>query len=149
MSLFPIASMSVNPISDFNRIFNTLTDVSRPSYRVSTTPADSMTGQPCANVLEDTNGYSIELAVPGFSRGDFNIKVNEDVITVSMSSEDGPEYIARLKTREFDYASFTRSWSLPEGAIINEINARYESGILMISIPTEISAVRTVQIEVQ
>ena len=92
---------------------------------------------PRANVLSEDSGYTIELAAPGFSRGDFDIEVNDDVLTISVSSEDNKEYTNKLTRREFVYSSFSRSWSLPKGTFVERIEAEYQAGILNVSIPME------------
>ena len=89
------------------------------------------------------------MAVPGFSRGDFNINVEDNTLTISVSTEDGPEYLDNLKRREFSYSSFTRSWTLPEGSSIENIAADYEAGILKVAIPAESINQTSRQIEVR
>lgn len=151
MSLFPITRMSIlNPISDFDHIFDTLMDSNyRLSPRTYTNVTEPVSTVPRANILEEKNGFAIELAAPGFSRGDFSIEVNESTLTVSVSSEDGPEYAEKLKSREYSYTSFTRSWNLPENVSVNMIDARYEAGILIVNIPVEMKTAKKLQIEVQ
>ena len=151
MSLFPITRMSIfNPVSDFDRLFDTFLDETYPARRDSIGRSDvAMATIPRANVLEEKNGYSIELAAPGFSRGDFNIEVNDNMLTVSVSSEDTPEYASALKRREYSYTSFTRSWNLPETVSVNMIDATYSAGILTVNIPMEAKSAKKLQIEVK
>jgi HSP20 family protein len=89
------------------------------------------------------------MAVPGFSRGDFNIVIEDNALTISVSTEDGAEYLSNLKRREFSYSSFTRSWTLPEGSSIENIVADYEAGILKVAIPAESANLISRQIEVR
>ena len=42
---------------------------------------------PKVNIIEDDNGYKIELAVPGFEKNDFNIEIDDDVISISLEKE--------------------------------------------------------------
>ena len=42
---------------------------------------------PKVNVIEDDNGYKIELAVPGFEKNDFNIEIDDDVLSISLEKE--------------------------------------------------------------
>lgn len=156
MNLFPVTRMSIlNPVSEFDRVFDALLDgkyVTRASTAAGSPNAyDDMRTPtiPRANILESKGGYSIEMAVPGFSRGDFNISVDDNVLTVSVSSEDTPEYTDALKRQEFNYASFERSWTLPDGVSAGGIDAEYNSGILSLSIPVESKSARKLQIEVK
>ena len=156
MSLFPVTRMSIlNPVSEFDRVFDALlnaTTATRASTVAGSTSAYNdmrMPTIPRANILENKEGYSIELAVPGFSRGDFNISVDDNVLTVSVNSEDTSEYTNALKRQEFSYTSFERSWTLPEGVSAGGIDAQYNSGILSLSVPVETKSARKLQIEVK
>ena len=156
MSLFPVTRMSIlNPVSEFDRVFDALlnaTTATRASTVAGSTSAYNdmrMPTIPRANILESKEGYSIELAVPGFSRGDFNISVDDNVLTVSVNSEDTSEYTDALKRQEFSYTSFERSWTLPEGVSAGGIDAQYNSGILSLSVPVETKSARKLQIEVK
>ena len=132
MSLFPMTRMS-DPFSDLDRMF----DLFMSDGLATRNLTKNLAKVPRANVINTENGYAIELAAPGFSRGDFNIDVNDNVLTVSVTCEDGPEYVKNLRSREFSYESFSRSWSLSKGVMIDGIEAHYEAGILSVSIPAE------------
>jgi len=90
---------------------------------------------PRANVLKTSEGYSIELAAPGFSRDEFEIEADNGVLTVKVGTSDTKVYNENLTSQEYSFASFTRSWSLPKEAAVEGIGARYDAGILYISIP--------------
>ena len=89
---------------------------------------------PSANVSKDDKGYQISLAAPGLSRGDFNIEISDNVLTVS--SENNVKEKNPINT-EFSYNKFSRSWSLPEAANIENVTADYNAGILNVNIPVE------------
>lgn len=92
---------------------------------------------PRANVSKTDRGYNIRLAAPGLARNDFDISIDNNVLTVKTKIEtevDAEGY------KEFDYASFERSWSLPKNAMVDRIEANYEAGILSLDIPYEDAA---------
>ena len=89
---------------------------------------------PKVNVIEDDNGYKIELAVPGFEKKDFNIEIDDDVLSISLDKEIDTKTTTYNK-REFNFGSFKRAFNLPESANSGKISAEYRSGILMIEIP--------------
>ena len=89
---------------------------------------------PKVNVIEDHNGYKIELAVPGFEKNDFNIEIDDDVLSISLDKEIDTKTTTYNK-REFNFGSFKRAFNLPESANSCKISAEYRSGILMIEIP--------------
>ncbi len=92
---------------------------------------------PRANTIKTENGYSIEMAAPGFSRDEFELDIDRNTLTVSVNTEDTADYEKNVTVREYKFQSFTRSWSLPETANIDSIEARYEAGILYIDVPVE------------
>ena len=132
MSLFPTVRIS-DPFPELDRVFDLFISDTAPTRN----PTKNQSMHPRANVLSEDSGYTIELAAPGFSRGDFDIEVNDDVLTISVSSEDNKEYTNKLTRREFVYSSFSRSWSLPKGTFVERIEAEYQAGILNVSIPME------------
>ena len=88
---------------------------------------------PKVNIIEDDNGYKIELAVPGFEKNDFNIEVDDDVLSISLEKEMNAT--TTYNKREFNFGSFKRSFNLPESANSAKISANYKSGILNILVP--------------
>ena len=92
---------------------------------------------PRANTIKTEKGYSIEMAAPGFSRDEFELNIDNNTLTVLVNTEDTADYDKNVTVREYKFQSFTRSWTLPEAANIDGIEARYEAGILYIDVPVE------------
>lgn len=92
---------------------------------------------PSVNIKENVEGYQVEVAIPGFDKKDFNLELNNDVLTVSSEKkmENETKEDERFTKREFSYQSFSRSFSLPDTADGDKISATYENGILCIGIP--------------
>lgn len=94
---------------------------------------------PAVNVREHEDGFEVEVAAPGFNKKDFHVEVENDLLTISSVKETKDEEskdTGRYTRREFGYTSFKRSFALPENTVNTEkIKARYEEGILHISIP--------------
>ncbi len=97
------------------------------------------TSVPAVNVKEHEDGFDIEVAAPGFNKKDFNIEVNNDLLTISSTKEtknEEKDSKGRYTRREFGYTSFKRTFTLPDKTVNSEkIKANYEDGILYISIP--------------
>lgn len=91
---------------------------------------------PRANVIKQAEGFTIELAAPGFSRDEFDIGVDNGVLSIHVGASDSAEYTDQLTSQEFAYASFTRSWTLPKDVAAEAISARYDAGILYVTVPT-------------
>jgi HSP20 family protein len=97
-------------------------------------PASSMR-MPAVNVSENDAGYLIEMAVPGFAKGDFDIELKDGILTVSsQKSSEEQEEEKNYSMREYRYSSFSRSFSVPDNVDAESIKARYEDGILKIDL---------------
>ena len=96
------------------------------------------TSVPAVNILENETGFELELAAPGMKKEDFNIEVDKNVLTISNEQESErteEDKDKKYSRREFYYASFRRSFNLPETVNSDEIKAAYNDGILRIAIP--------------
>lgn len=89
---------------------------------------------PPANVLKEENKYILSIALPGVSKKDVNINIEKNKLTIKSNVEENTETKYRL--REFNYAKFERVFTLSDDADIDNISAKFEKGILSITIPT-------------
>ena len=90
---------------------------------------------PSVNIKEEDTQYIIELAVPGMKKEDFDIDIDNNIISISTNKEEENKVVKENYTkREFCYSEFRRAFTLPEGADVEKISAEYKDGILTISI---------------
>ncbi len=106
---------------------------------------------PAANVVESKEEFVIELAAPGMKKKDFNVKIENDVITIESKREEKEvKEEMNFTRREFNYSSFSRSFTLPESIDNEKIDARYEDGVLRIHLPkkeeAKVKALREIKI---
>lgn len=99
--------------------------------------SSSQTTLPSVNIKDLNDAFEVEVAAPGMNREDFKITLNGNVLTISSSKEDKDEERTETFTRrEFSYKSFQRSFELAKEVIDDEnIEARYENGVLRLTIP--------------
>ncbi|MFC2107418.1 Hsp20/alpha crystallin family protein [Bacteroidota bacterium] len=92
---------------------------------------------PSVNIKENNEAFEVEVAAPGFEKGDFNIELNNDVLTISSEKQDENETNdeEQFTKREFSYQSFSRSFTLPVTVESGKITAKYKNGILRVQIP--------------
>jgi len=91
---------------------------------------------PAVNIAENKNHFEVSVAAPGLKKDDFNIDVDDSMLTISCEKEEKKEEKEDRYTRkEYNYTSFTRSFSLPEEVIKDKIEATYEAGVLRIMLP--------------
>jgi HSP20 family protein len=72
------------------------------------------------------------LAAPGMKKDDFSIDVEGNLLTISAEREEKDE---RHTRRKFNYTTFSRSFTLPEGVVKDRIDASYENGLLKLMLP--------------
>jgi len=87
---------------------------------------------PAANIREYEDKFVLELAAPGKSKKDFNVELDNDVLTVSAEKVDKKEDKddVNFTRKEYSYESFTRSFTIPESVDSSKIKANYQNGIL-------------------
>jgi HSP20 family protein len=91
---------------------------------------------PAVNVVEKNNEYEIELAAPGLDKKDFNITLENGVLTIACEKEEEKEEKDKSYTRqEYSYTNFERSFTLPENVKSDKLDARYENGVLRLVLP--------------
>lgn len=101
-----------------------------------TLPARIGFNVPSANITESEKEYLIELAAPGLSKKDFKVEMDNDVLTISAEKkEEKKEGNGGYSRREYSYNSFSRSFTLPENCKSDKIDAKYEDGVLKLTLP--------------
>ena len=90
---------------------------------------------PPVNITENKEGYQVDLQVPGLSKEDFKINLENKVLTISAekAAETKDENQKQLR-REFSFRSFKRSFTLNEQVDAEKIQAKYENGILKLQL---------------
>lgn len=90
---------------------------------------------PAVNISETEDNYHVELAAPGLKKEDFKLSLERNILNVSVEKQqENAEDNRTFNKREYSYSSFMRSFTLPEAADCNNINASYTDGILRIDI---------------
>ena len=91
---------------------------------------------PAVNITENKDEFKVSLAVPGMKKDDFNIDVNANLLTISCEKEEKKEdKEAKFTRKEYNYTSFSRTFTIPDYVNKEKIDARYEDGVLKLSLP--------------
>ncbi|WP_435412816.1 Hsp20/alpha crystallin family protein [Psychroserpens mesophilus] len=91
---------------------------------------------PAVNIKENADEYILELAIPGMKKSDFNIDLDNKVLSISSEVEtENEENNDNYTRREFGYSSFKRTFTLPDTIESDHVKATYEDGILCITLP--------------
>jgi HSP20 family protein len=94
---------------------------------------------PAINVKETDKAYTVELAAPGMTKGDFNVHINDEgnlIIKMEKKNEQKEEdKSTRYLRREFSYTKFEQTLILPDDVKKEDIAARVENGVLTVELP--------------
>ncbi len=120
------------PNSDvFSKSFNDIFDEffsNTPSYRT-----DSFV--PSVDISETDTQFQISAELPGIKKENINVDLEKSRLTISgerkMKNEEKGKNFHRVETQ---YGSFTRSFYLPDTIDEDSVQAKYEDGILNITI---------------
>lgn len=91
---------------------------------------------PKVNIRETADAFFVDMAVPGMRKEDFTIDLDNQVLSISTEVNQENHTDSHNYTRkEFGYASFKRTFTLPEIIEENKIKASYTNGILSVHLP--------------
>lgn len=91
---------------------------------------------PAVNIVSTNGDYQLTMAVPGMKKDDFKIDFDDSLLTISCSKEENMEEKNQKFTRkEFNYSSFTRTFTIPNEINVDKIEANYVDGLLKIRLP--------------
>jgi HSP20 family protein len=90
---------------------------------------------PAVNVTESDAMYSLSIATPGLEKKDIQVQVEDGIMTISAEKEEKEEKTGKYNRREYNYSSWSRSFTLPEDADDTKIKADYKNGELKIEVP--------------
>lgn len=91
---------------------------------------------PPVNIIGKESIYSVEMLVPGYSKSDFKVTLEGNVLTIAAESKleeiNEDEKVIR---REFSMKAFKRSFTIDEKIDAEKISVLYENGILKLELP--------------
>ena len=89
------------------------------------------------NVHETKDAYHLEVSAPGLKKEDFAVNLDNGLLTISYEKKEEAKTADDYKTlrREFNYRSFKRSFTLNDDVNAENIQAKYENGILKVYLP--------------
>jgi len=118
--------------SEMNRLFNTL-------YNSPTTARNGIVSRrfvPSMDLVETETHYVLKADLPGLSEEDVAIEVADNVLTVTGERKsEHEEKKDGYRRVERSFGSFRRALRLPEGVDADAISARFDKGVLEVSVP--------------
>lgn len=92
--------------------------------------------RPAANIIDNEKDFTIQMAIAGMNKDDFNIKIEDDMLTISVERKEVEEKDELNYTRrEFRFDGFSRSFTMPDIVDQEKIKADYNNGLMTITLP--------------
>ncbi|MCH8318080.1 MAG: Hsp20/alpha crystallin family protein [Bacteroidetes bacterium] len=138
---------NVRPLSVFSNVFD---GFFRDDFLTDFAPMISPPMvSPSVNISEAKDHYKIQVAAPGQSKDIFKINVEDDLLTLSAEiKQENTTDDENYTRKEFGFASFKRTFSLPKTVDASKVTAKYEDGILNIVIPKSEQAKEVKEIKI-
>lgn len=95
---------------------------------------------PAVNVIDEEKEYKVEVAAPGMTKEDFQIKLDNDnnliiALEKKTQNENHDKKTNKYLRREFSYSKFQQAFTLPDDVEKEKITAKMNDGVLTIDIP--------------
>jgi len=92
------------------------------------------------NIQETDKSYDPHLVAPGLKKEDFMINLEKDTLTISyeqtaQKEENNEQPKEKWLRSEYRMRSFKRSFSLNEKVDAGNISAKYNDGVLLVTLP--------------
>ena len=127
--MWPTVFDPFKELQDIERRLGAVLNVNQP-------PAEVKNFTPAVNEKVDEKGYYLEIDLPGVKKENIDISVNDGILTISgerkLEKKEEKENYTRI---ESFFGRFERSFKLPADADLDNIEAKYEDGVLKIFIP--------------
>lgn len=99
---------------------------------------------PAIDVVETDKAWTITAELPGMTAKDIELTVSSDTLMLSgEKKEEREETAENVRISERRYGSFRRSFDLPRGAEVSRIDAKFEKGVLTVTVPKTAEAVES------
>lgn len=133
-------------IFGMNDLFDDFGDVFEfsPAFRKQVAAARNIS----SDIKELADGYQIEMELPGFSKGEVKAQLKDGYLTITAehnaenkeeNNEEGQKKEAvKYIRRERYYGKCQRSFFVGKNVTEEDINAKFENGILTMYVPKEV-----------
>jgi len=127
------ARRNENPLTVFEDVFGSLFN---DSFGTSAKTTQTDAWSPAVDIVESPDAYTLTADLPGLTKADVNLTVEEDVLTLTGERKNeqsaGNEFGHRY---ERAYGKFSRSFQLGSGVETGKINAEFKNGMLTVELP--------------
>ena len=135
-------SPSWDPFREMEEMHNRLSSLFGRSWPVwRSEPEEGFTlaeWMPSVDIEESDKEYLIKAELPGMKKEEVKLKVEGGTLSISGERKAEKEEKDKKYHRvERSYGAFSRSFTLPEGALAEKISAEFKDGVLMVHLPKD------------
>ena len=136
MSIIRYRTPELATWSPFDRL-SSLRDLLDSAFQLASSTPDSTSGWvPALDVFEDDNNFTVQVELAGMKKEDFDISLQDDVLTISGERKSESEKREGESFRsERSFGAFSRSITLPSPVKAEGVKASYEDGVLTVTLP--------------
>jgi HSP20 family protein len=105
---------------------------------------------PATDIYETESGVTLQVDLPGHDPKAIEVKVEKGVLTLRSERKADPAAKESARRLERGFGVYTRSFKLPDTVDATNVQARYESGVLTLTMPRKEEAKpRVIEVKVQ
>jgi len=98
--------------------------------------ANNELNMPPVNIQENNDTFQIDVVAPGLQKQDFKVNIRDGVLTIAYEKASEEENKGeKMHRQEYVFKSFKRSFTVDEKVDADAVSAKYENGILQITLP--------------
>ena len=101
---------------------------------------------PNYDIIEKDGEYLVEFGLPGFTREDVSLNVDNDILTIEGERKVNED--TKYNRKGTFYGNFKKVFTLPDNVVTDKIDASFQNGILSITIPKNGKAKLSKSIEI-
>jgi len=91
---------------------------------------------PAVDIHEKVDSIVIRAEIPGVDRNDIDVNIEDGMLVLSGERKREAEFTEENACRlERTYGSFSRRFSLPKTVDASKVDATYENGVLVVTLP--------------
>lgn len=131
----PADLFRANPFSLFRRM---TAELDRLAGDIGAHGNEPRTWMPAIEVEQREGNYMIRAELPGLKPDDVKVEITDDAIVISGErKEERDVKRSGMHVTERHYGQFYRSIPLPDGAKPDQVKARFENGVLEVTVPAQ------------
>ena len=106
----------------------------------------AFSGVPAVDVTETEKGYKVVAELPGMDEKNIEVKITNGMLTIKgQKQEEKEEEKQDYYLRERSFGSFERTFPVPDGVELDQVDASFKKGVLTVTLPKTVEAQKPVK----